>query len=128
MRSNIYNNIYKCDTIFVLLIPDRTREKDKESRIALHTRNAAISTKLGEKIYFVRFLTIWHCWSGSWFYFGFQYQPYISYIVDTRQILFGSANSFESYCVHSQNSRTYSQTTRQIDRQTRGIFFACFVF
>ena len=39
--------------------------------------------------------------SGSWFYFGFQYQTYISYIEDTHQILFGSTNSFESYCVHS---------------------------
>ena len=45
--------------------------------------------------------------SGSWFYFGLQYQTYISYIEDTHQILFGSANFFESYCVHI---RTYVQT------------------
>ena len=44
--------------------------------------------------------------SGSWFYFEFQYQTYISYIEDTHQILFGSANSFKSYCVHSKSSRT----------------------
>ena len=34
------------------------------------------------------------------------------YIADTHKILFGSANSFESYCVHSQDPRTYSHTTR----------------
>ena len=50
---------------------------------------------------------------NAWFYFVFQYQTYISYSEDTRQIFFGSANSFESYCVHSQNPRTYSQTDRQ---------------
>ena len=48
--------------------------------------------------------------SGSWFYFGFQYQSYISNIEDTHQILFGSANFFESCCVHSESPRTYSQT------------------
>ena len=56
--------------------------------------------------------------SGWWFYFGFQYQTYISYIEDTHEILFGSGNSFESYCVHSKSQRTYSQT----DRQTRNFF------
>ena len=55
--------------------------------------------------------------SGSWFYFGFQYQTYISYIEDTHQILFGSANSFESYCVHSESPRTYVQLDRQTDRR-----------
>ena len=64
--------------------------------------------------------------SGSWLYFGFQYQIYISYIEDTHQILFGSANSFESYCVHSQDSRTYRQTTGQTDR--RKFFFCLFCF
>ena len=58
--------------------------------------------------------------SGSWYYFGFQYQTYISYIEDPHQILFGSANSFESYCVHMKSPRTYSQTTRQTDRETDG--------
>ena len=52
---------------------------------------------------------------GSWFYFGFQYQTSISYIEDTQQILFGSANSFESYCVHMKSPRTYVQTDRQAD-------------
>ena len=51
--------------------------------------------------------------SGSWYYFGFQYQTYISYIEDTHQILFVSANSFESYCVHMKSPRTYSQTDRR---------------
>ena len=55
--------------------------------------------------------------SGSWFYFGFQNQTYISYIEDTHQILFASANSFES-CVHIESPCTFSQTDRQTDRQT----------
>ena len=72
--------------------------------------------------------------SGSWYYFGFQCQTYISYIEDTHQILFESANSFKSYCVHMQSPRTYVhpdiQTDRQADRQTdrRKFFLACFVF
>ena len=53
-----------------------------------------------------------------------------SYIKDTHQILFGSANSFESYCVHMKSPRTYSQTTRQTnkqaDRQKDGNFFCLF--
>ena len=53
--------------------------------------------------------------SGSWFHFQFQYQTYISYTEDTHQILFGSANSFESYCVHSKSSRTDKQTDSQAD-------------
>ena len=65
--------------------------------------------------------------SGSWYYFGFQYQTYISYIEDTHQILFGTADSFGSYCVHMKSPRTYSQTTRQTDRQTE-FFFARFFF
>ena len=56
-------------------------------------------------------------------YFGFQYQTYISDIEDTHQILFGSANSLESYCVHMKSPRTYVRTDIQTD-----IFFACFVF
>ena len=56
--------------------------------------------------------------SGSCYYFGFQYHVYISYIEDTHQILFGSANFFESYCIYTKSLRTYSQTTRQTDRQT----------
>ena len=50
--------------------------------------------------------------SGSWFYFGLQYQTYISYIEDTHQLLFKSANSFESYCVHSKSRSTDRQTDR----------------
>ena len=57
--------------------------------------------------------------SESWYYFGFQYQTYISYIEDTHQILFGSANSFKSYCVHMKSPRTYVHP----DRQTDGNFF-----
>ena len=66
--------------------------------------------------------------SGSWFYFEFQYQTYISYIEDTHQILCGSANSFESYCVHMKSPRTYSQTTTQTDRQADGNFFWLVLF
>ena len=65
----------------------------------------------------------WGSGSGSWFYFELQYQIYISYIEDTHQILFGSANSFESYCVHSKSPRTYVQPDIQTDRQTDGNFF-----
>ena len=67
--------------------------------------------------------------SGSWYYFGFQYQTYISYMEDTRQILFGSANSFKSYCLHMKSPRTYVhpdiQTYIQTDRQTE-IFLGLF--
>ena len=56
--------------------------------------------------------------SGSWYYFGFQYQIYISYIEYTHQILFGSANSFESYCVHIESPRMHRQTDIQADRHT----------
>ena len=59
--------------------------------------------------------------------FGFQYQTYVSYIDDTHQILFRSANSFKSYCVHMKSPRTYihpdTQTDRQTYRQTDGNFF-----
>ena len=46
----------------------------------------------------------------------------------THQILFGSANSFESYCVHMKSPhekcpRTYVRTSRNPDRQTDGNFF-----
>ena len=62
--------------------------------------------------------------------FGFQYQTYISYIEDTHQILFGSANSFKSYCVHIKSPRTYVPPNIQTDSQTdrRKFFLACFVF
>ena len=65
--------------------------------------------------------------SGSWFYFGFQYQTCISYIEDTHKILFGSADSFESYCVHSKSPRTARQTDGQADRHMdRRTFFCLF--
>ena len=64
---------------------------------------------------------------GSWYYCGFQYQTYISYIEDTHQILFESANSFESYCVYMKSPRTYVHPVIQTDRRTK-IFFAPFVF
>ena len=63
--------------------------------------------------------------SGSWYYFGFQYQTYISYMEDTHQILFGSANFFKSYCVHMKSPRTCVHPDRQTDRQTK-IFFGLF--
>ena len=56
--------------------------------------------------------------SGSWYYFGFKYQTYISYMEDTHQFLFGSANSFKSYCVHMKSPRTYVHP----DRQTKHFF------
>ena len=76
-----------------------------------------------------KFCSGWGSELESWYYFGFQYQTYIWYIEGTHQILFGCANSFESYCVHMKSPRTYSQTTRQTDRQTdrqTGIFFCLF--
>ena len=64
--------------------------------------------------------------SGSGFYYEFQYQTYISYTEGTHQILFGSANCFESYCVHSKSPqtdrRTDRQTVRPTDRRTDGFF------
>ena len=64
--------------------------------------------------------------SGSRFYFGFQYQTYILHTLKTfTQIFFGSANSFESYCVHMKSPRTV-QPDIQTDR--RKFFLACFVF
>ena len=64
---------------------------------------------------------------GSWFDFGFQYQTYTLYIEDTHRISFGSANSFESYCVHSQTGRHPDrQTSRQTYIQTDGYFFCLF--
>ena len=62
---------------------------------------------------------------GSWYYFGFQYQTYITYLEDTHQILFGSVNSFKSYCVHMKSPRTYVHPDIQTDRQTE-IFFSLF--
>ena len=62
----------------------------------------------------------WGSESGSWFYFGFQYQTYISYIEDTHQILFGAANSFENYCVHMKSPRRDRQTARRTDGRTDG--------
>ena len=57
--------------------------------------------------------------SGSWYYFGFQYQIllWISYVADTHQILFGSANSFESYCVHMKSTRTFVHPDIQTERR-----------
>ena len=55
--------------------------------------------------------------SGSWYYFGFQYETYISYIEDTHESLFGSANSFESYCIHMKSPRTYVHPDIQTDRR-----------
>ena len=64
----------------------------------------------------------WVSGSDSWFYFGFQYHTYISYVEDTHQILFGSANSFESYCVHT---KVHECNDRHTDRQTDGKFVFC---
>ena len=66
--------------------------------------------------------------SGSWYYFGFQYQTYISYIEDTHQILLGSANSFKTYCVHMKSPRTYVHPDIQTSRQTDGNFFWVVLF
>ena len=43
---------------------------------------------------------------------------FIRYTEDTHQILFGYANSFESYCVHSTSPRRARHTDGQTDRQT----------
>ena len=38
--------------------------------------------------------------------------------------MFGSANSFESYCVHMKSPRTYVHPDRQTDRQTEIFFYS----
>ena len=93
-------------------------DQDPDFMIKIHNKSYALCSKDTHQIWCrsAKFLSksksCWGSGSGSWFYFGFKYQTYILYVEDTRQILFGSANSFESYCVHSQDPRTYSQTTR----------------
>ena len=50
------------------------------------------------------------------------------YAKDIHQILFGSANSFESYYVHMKSLRTYSQTDRRkffLTFVRRDFFFSC---
>ena len=56
------------------------------------------------------------------FTLDFNTRPTFHTLEDTHQIWFGSANPFESYCVHIKSPRTYIQT----DRLTA--IFACFVF
>ena len=57
-------------------------------------------------------------------------ESYSLYAKDIHQILFGSANSFKSYCVHMKSPRTDVHPDIQTDRQTDGRTFllACFVF
>ena len=66
--------------------------------------------------------------TGSWFYFGFEYQTYISYIGDTHQICLDLLTPLKvivsTWKVHVLIAR---QPNRQTDRQAE-IFFACFVF
>ena len=71
------------------------------------------------------FLSNGRKWARLWFRsyekIKIKKPTYISYINDTHQILFGSANSVESYCVHVKSPRTYVQPDRQPD-----IFFCLF--
>ena len=61
--------------------------------------------------------------SRSWFYFGFQYQTYISYIEDTHQILF-SIRWLLRKLLCPQRKSTYVRVVRQTDRRTD--FFCSF--
>ena len=111
------------------------QDQDQDSTSKINNKSYALCFKYAHQIwcrsakFFFKSKSCsrWGSGSGSWFYFGFQYQTYISDIEDTHQILFGSANSFESYCVHMKNPRTYvrtdRQTNRQTDIQTDGNFF-----
>ena len=66
-------------------------------------------------------------WSGSWFYFGFQYQTYISYIEVTHQILFRKLLCPQPGSTYVQpDNQTDIQTHRQTDRRTDGNFFCLF--
>ena len=99
--------------------PDQDQYQDSSSEI--NNKNDALCFKDTHQIWCrpanifskSKSCSRWGLGSGSWFYFGFQYRTYISYIEDTHQTLFGSANSFESYCVHMKGPRTYRQTDRQ---------------
>ena len=117
---------------FIFFFQDQGQDQDSTSKI--NNKIYALCSKDTHKVwcrsakFFSKLKSFLRWGSGSWlwFYFGFQYQTYILYIEDTHQILFGSANSFESYCVHMKSPRTYIQTSRYPDR--RKFFLACFVF
>ena len=107
------------------------QDQDQDSTSKIIKKSSALCFKDTNQIWCrsAKFFSIskscsrWGWGSGSWFYCGFQYQTNISYVEDTHQILFGSANSFETYYVHVESPRTYSHIDRQTDRWTNGHFF-----
>ena len=123
--------LMKCSFVpqyfFRFFFPDQDQDQDSTSKI--NNKRCALCFKDTQQFwcrsakFFSKSKSCSRWGSGSWFYFGFQYQTYISYIEDTHQILFGSANSFESYRVHMKSPRTYRQTDRRAE-----FSFACFVF
>ena len=131
LRVNDAHEIQFCSTTFFQIFFFQDRDQDQD-----------FTLKINNKSYALCFKDTHHIWcrsanffskskscsrSGSGCYFRFQYQTYISYIEDTDQILFGSANSFENYCVHSESPRTYVQQDNQTDRW-KFFLFARFVF
>ena len=117
---------------FRFFFQDQDQDQDQDFTIKINNKSYALCSKDTHQFLcrFAKFLSKSKSCSksGSWFYFEFQYQIYISYMEDTEQIFFGSANSFECYCVHSKSPRTAIHPDRHEDRQTDGNFFSCFVF
>ena len=79
---------------------------------------------------FIKFNTRSASGSGSWFYFGFQYQTYISYIEDTHQISFRKLLCLQPGSTYVQpDNQTDIQTDIETHRKTGGqteIFFFSF--
>ena len=121
-NSVLFHNIFSD-----LFFQDQDQDQDSTNKInnksyaPCFKDNHQISCHSAKFFFKSKSCSRWGSGSGSWFNFGFQYQTYISYIEDTHQILFGSANSFESYCVYSKSPRTYVQPDIQTDR--RNLFF-----
>ena len=117
---NSTHEIYFCSANFFqnFFFPDKDQDHDQDQDFSMKfiKKSYASYSKDTHQIWCRSAKFLWKSkfcsgsGSGSWFNFRFQYQTYISYIEDAHQILFASVNSFESYCVHSKDPRTYVVT------------------